>query len=366
MAYFLDLFSPETYETFGKSDRNISGFRIRQLNAAKKIQPGDKLLCYMTKLSRWFGILEVASECFIDHSPIFYPDDDPFVVRFKVSANVWLPKEKSVPIHESTVWNELSFTKGHDHSSPHWTGKIRASLVEINKRDGDFLTQILITQLSSGTLYPVDEEEWQKFTTQRIRHLNKFVSVSIPAKEDEDKKETIPGGAVRESSEIQSLLAQTGEKMGFKIWIPKSDRSLVLRGWEPEAGVLLEALPLNYDETTLRTIEQIDVIWLKGRSISRAFEIEHTTAVYSGLLRMADLLALQPNMDIRLHIVAPSDRREKVFQEIQRPVFSLLEKGPLSEFCTFISYDGVKELGQEKHLSHLSDSVLDEFAEEAT
>ena len=42
---------------------------------------------------------------------------------------------------------------------------------------------------------------------------------------------------------------------------------------------------------------------------------------------MADLLALQPNMNIKLHIVAPAAKREKVFQEIRRPVF-LLEKGP--------------------------------------
>src|SRR5918992_5311579 len=92
---------------------------------------------------------------------------------------------------------------------------------------------------------------------------------------------------------------------------------------------LLERLPLNYDDTTLRTIEQIDVLWLKGRSIRRAFEVEHTTSIYSGILRMADLLALQPNMDIRLHIVAPDERREKVFAEITRPVFSLLQSGPL-------------------------------------
>ena len=71
---------------------------------------------------------------------------------------------------------------------------------------------------------------------------------------------------------------------------------------------MLDRLPLNYDETTLSTIEQIDVIWLKGRSIVRAFEVEHTTSVYSGLLRMADLLALQPNMNINLHIVAPDNR----------------------------------------------------------
>lgn len=80
---------------------------------------------------------------------------------------------------------------------------------------------------------------------------------------------------------------------------------------------------------------------------------------------MADLLALQPNMDINLHIVAPASRREKVFQEIQRPVFSLLDRAPLSECCTLITYDNVEQLAHEKHLSYLSDAVLDEFSEEA-
>jgi hypothetical protein len=153
--------------------------------------------------------------------------------------------------------------------------------------------------------------------------------------------------------------------MGLKIWIPKGDRTGVLAEWRAEHRPLLEILPLNYDETTIKTIEQIDVLWLKGRSIVRAFEVEHTTSIYSGILRMADLRALQPNMSIKLHIVAPYSRRDKVFQEIQRPVFSLLEEGPLSERCTYLSYDSVDEIGKEKHLAHLSDSVLDEYAEEA-
>ncbi len=88
-------------------------------------------------------------------------------------------------------------------------------------------------------------------------------------------------------------------------------------------------------------------------------------AGYSGILRMADLLALQPNMDIKLHIVAPESRKQKVFSEIQRPVFSLLERAPLSESCTFISYDSLEELFNTKHLSYLSDKVLEEYAEEA-
>ena len=64
-------------------------------------------------------------------------------------------------------------------------------------------------------------------------------------------------------------------------------------------------------------------------------------------------------------IVAPESKCEKVFQEIRRPVFSLLEKGPLAENCTYLSYGGLRELAAQKHLTHLSDTVLDEYAEEA-
>ena len=80
---------------------------------------------------------------------------------------------------------------------------------------------------------------------------------------------------------------------------------------------------------------------------------------------MADLLALQPNMDIKLHIVAPETKREKVFQEIRRPVFSLLDRGPLAENCTYLSYESLREIENLKHLEHIADSVLDKYAEEA-
>lgn len=153
--------------------------------------------------------------------------------------------------------------------------------------------------------------------------------------------------------------------MGFSIWLPRADRAAVLKELGAAASRPLEKLPLNYDDTTLRTIEQIDVLWLRGRSIVRAFEVEHTTSVYSGILRMADLLALQPNMDIKLHIVAPTTRRDKVFSEIRRPVFSLLDPGPLTDSCTYLAYEDIRELGSEKYLAYLSDGVLDEYAEEA-
>ncbi|SAL13949.1 hypothetical protein AWB70_00482 [Caballeronia cordobensis] len=219
-------------------------------------------------------------------------------------------------------------------------------------------------QAISQLVYELDDSLKRKIETHRVNRADKVVTVSVPQKVDEvDGNETAPVQTLRESHQIQALLAKVGAQMGMSIWVPVNDRAPVLSEQPEVRRSLLERLPLNYDSTTLRTIEQIDVLWIRGRYIVRAFEVEHTTSVYSGILRMADLLALQPNVDIRLHIVAPLERREKVFQEIRRPVFSLLEKGPLAESCTYISYDSLRELASQKHLAHFSDSVLDEYAE---
>lgn len=361
MNYYLSLYSPETYEAFDRSDRTISGFRISQLNVARKLHLGDRLLCYMTKLSRWVGILEVTSEVFQDDTPLFLEDSDPFTVRFLVKPLVWLAKDKAIPVHEDHVWNQLSFTSGHAKNSSTWTGKLRSSLSQIDAKDAVFLEKLLLDQDKNGTTYAVDEAKFRKLVKQRVKRADKSVAVTIPEKDETEEVST--QATQRDSIKIQALLSRIGEAMGFRIWLPRNDRSRVQQAWQPEEQSLLESLPLNYDQTTLKTIENIDVLWLRGRSIVRTFEVEHTTAVYSGLLRMADLLALQPNMDIKLHIVAPDERRGKVFEEIQRPVFSLLEKGPLSELCTFLSYQSVTELSTLKHLSHVTDSILEEYVE---
>jgi hypothetical protein len=366
MAYFVNLFSPDTYEGFCASDRSVSGFRIRQKGAASRIKPGDKFVCYMTKFSRWFGVLEVMSESYIDDSPLYYEADDPFIVRFRVKPLVLLPREKSVPIQDPTVWKNLSFTRLLPEGSATWTGKIRGSLNLLDSKDGRFLEDLLFEQAGNGRLFPIDPKEWEKARTHEVQGVTGRMVVTVPQSEAaEDTARPVEQSEVRESHSIQAIIARIGSEMGLKIWIPRNDRASVLSQAGAAGFSLIDTLPLNYDEATLRTIEQIDVLWLKGRSIVRAFEVEHTTSIYSGLLRMADLMALQPNMNIRLHIVAPVERRDKVFQEIRRPVFTYLEAGPLAGKCTYLSYDSVRQIAREKHLAYLSDDVLEAYAEEA-
>jgi len=374
VAYFLDLFTPETWQQFRENGAGVTGFRIRhQRIASERVESGDMFICYLTRLSRWCGLLRVESSAYVDDSPI-YDDPDPFVVRFKVKPVVVLDPKCAIPIHSDEVWGELSMTREHEKSHSGWTGFFRGSLNRFEQSDGDFLMDLLSSQSTDLREFPFDDKDKRHLRSQRkVPTLHGEVEVEVPDHDDEeggakaaDSVERDSTSDVRESIQIQAKVAQIGAEMDFHIWVPRNDKTKVL-GLVPQTmhGRFLDSLPLNYNDTTIRTVEQIDVLWLKGRAMARAFEIEHTTAIYSGLLRMADLLALQPNMDIRLHIVAPTDKKERVLREIRRPVFSLLDRGPLYDQCSYMSYESIESLIAMPHLSYMSDSIIVEYEESA-
>ena len=367
MAFYIDLFSPETYSAFSDSDRDVSGFRERQQGIASLINPGDKLICYMTKLSRWIGILEVTSSLFIDQTPIFMKPIDPFIVRFKVKPYVWLSPEESVPIIHDICWKHLSFTKQLPKKSQAWTGMVRSSLKKLEDEDGAYLEKILFEQRQTPKKYNLSEADYRKLKPPVVHTTERQVVVSIPD-DERNSPESIKQRKKKrhESIQMQAKLAEIGERIDMKIWLPRNDKQRVLEIWHPQTPFsVLDKLPFDYGDVTMRTIENIDVLWVRKRSIVRAFEVEHTTSIYSGILRMADLMALQPNLSIKAHIVAPIARREKFLKEITRPVFALLGSHPLSESCSYLSYDSINELLENRFLEHMRDDVLETFAEYA-
>ncbi|WP_320110326.1 hypothetical protein [Draconibacterium orientale] len=368
MNYYIDLFSPETAKAFSKSNQTISGFRISRKTYVENqnIGVGDRFICYCTRIQRFIGVLEIMTSSFIDNTPIFTKDNDPFNLRFKVKTIVWLPLEKGIPIHSDILWDKLSFTKKLSKDSNKWTYMVFSSPRLWPKEDCEIIEEKLLEQSKKLKDYPFTENDEKKLKPAKIRiNGKKEISVSVP--DDEDEKELkikqTKTKEQRESIIVQSKLAEIGEKLGFKIWLPRADRTRVLENWQPNPDALLEDLPLVFDETTLKTIRNIDILWIKRRSIVRAFEVEDTTSIYSGILRMADLLSLQPMLDIKIHIVAPESRRDAVFQQITRPVFAVMEKGPLSELCSYISYDSIFELAKEKRLEHMTDTIVDEYSE---
>jgi hypothetical protein len=140
------------------------------------------------------------------------------------------------------------------------------------------------------------------------------------------------------------LLLELGSAMGLQLWVDRGDRGQQYHGKRlGDVPGVVDELPVQFAPEMVRRIERIDVLWLRDDAIIAAFEVEATTAVYSGLLRMADLLALQPNMNIPLYIVAPEERRGKVREEINRPTFSRALRKPLARSCRYVSFSRLRE-----------------------
>ena len=287
------------------------------------------------------------SSAFDDDTPVF-SDPDPFTVRFKVEPVHAFEPELSIPVFIDELWTKLSLTREIPKGASGWAVGFRGSLRLLPSDDGALIMEHLARQDVERRPFAYDDRDKRQLTRRaNIPSQKGSVVVEVPGVADEDEAEAAtdtdlpPTEEIRASLKIQATLARLGSLLGFKVWIAPGDRRKVGAQEDVDPGALLEKLPVNYETATMSTIEQIDVIWIKGRSIVRAFEVEHTTAIYSGLLRMADLLALQPNLAIKLHIVAPDDKREKVLRELRRPVFSLLDNGPLYDSCTYLSYSSL-------------------------
>ena len=99
--YWLDLFTGVTWKEFLDAGGNVSGFRESRWSAVQKIRPGDYLLCYLTGVSRFIGVLEAVSAPFKDTSPIWRDED--FPCRLKVKAVVTLTPATAVPVLEYEI-----------------------------------------------------------------------------------------------------------------------------------------------------------------------------------------------------------------------------------------------------------------------
>ncbi len=85
-------------------------------------------------------------------------------------------------------------------------------------------------------------------------------------------------------TEIQWLLLKLGSDLGLDVWVARNDRNKSYNGVDfQKIKNIRSELPRQFDEATNKTIELIDVLWLQGDAIVAAFEVEHTTLIYSGL-----------------------------------------------------------------------------------
>ena len=105
-------------------------------NIASKIKPGDYLLCYLTGVSRFIGVMEVKSECFEDKTKIW--EDSDFPIRFKVDLVCKLEPSTAIPVQ--SFRDKLSIFQNLKSKNA-WTGFFRGSPKLFDQRDGEIVAE---------------------------------------------------------------------------------------------------------------------------------------------------------------------------------------------------------------------------------
>jgi hypothetical protein len=228
--------------------------------AFEKVKPGDFLVCYVVKLSRWSGVLEVSGTAFEDGTPIFADENDPFPIRFKVRPLAMLDFEHAIPIEE--LWDQLSFTKSLTRGAVGWAqaAKLRASLAAMIDEDGMVIKNAIIEQDQIKRVFELDASD-RRHIGQRtvIRTEQGEVEVEVPDRQEEEEEEESEQEIdapveVRASLKVQAKLAELGATLGFSIWVPPGDRTKITALVSDSCRAnLVTTLPLNYDLATLKT-----------------------------------------------------------------------------------------------------------------
>ena len=311
------------------------------------MQPGDRLLCYLVGASRWIGVLEITAAPYLDFDEknrIWKENLWPSRIPVKIiqECDPEIAPDVKPDIYDYSVMADIKHTS--------WGTLFLGSLNQWPVEDGAQVEKLIQDANAKPVARPLPPRAYSMSTYQTVQ-TETGVLVTVPSENEILEVIESAEKTGTEHTRIQLILSQIGQAMGFKIHIPASDRGKTYEGKRiNEIVPMVEQLSLGLIPTMMRVIKNIDVLWIDDDAVVGAFEIESTTSIYSGILRMADLLSLQPNFQINCYLVAPDSRAGEVFNQVNRPVFTKMKR-PFRDSCRFIPFSSLTELSPDDFVS---------------
>lgn len=200
-----------------------------------------------------------------------------------------------------------------------WTEylKLREVLIEVNEKFkqelsndlgaiSGLLFEIGAKKLLIGNEHLLTEEDKLKYEKQ----LSKRHKEVINQQEEESLH-----------SEMQYHLLKIGNELGYDVISASNDRSKSYNG-NNFSFISLSSFPkITIEKETFNTMNLIDVVWFeKGTNVPIcAFEVEKSTSIYSGILRLSDLSFSFAEKKQHLYIVIPDNREKETILQLTRP-----------------------------------------------
>lgn len=347
MAYWTDIFTLETWAQAEKHGWRVTGFPAPTKTRGgysegmfARVLPGDVLLCYCKgPAARWVGALKVTGPVFEADDPVWGLAEDGnvrFPWRFPAEPIAAVDPAQGIPGGE--VAAELAFLK---RLSNKWGVYLQRSLNPVPEDDGNRLVQMLQQEREAAPI-AVPRRRTRRAPSAEAPERGHLEAQAIPLQlipREEESEDAV--AEPRTHSEIEAKLRDIGIFEGYDVWV--ADRGTKWEGEEIGTGCLAD-LPVIASERTRIVMKNIDVIWFRrgtGHPI-RFFEIEHSTSVYSGLLRMNDVMIDFPITEA--FIVGDGEKTLRKFErEIARRTF---EHSGLRDVGRFLYYEQIRQTWQ--------------------
>lgn len=139
----------------------------------------------------------------------------------------------------------------------------------------------------------------------------------------EKRQESVAQEKAEESlhTEMQYHLLKIGNALGYDVIAASNDRSKSHCGNNFSFLSLQQFPEINLDRETLNTVKLIDVLWFEKNTnnVIAAFEVEKSTSIYSGILRLTDLSYTIADGDEVFYLIVPDKREKDVCLQLSRP-----------------------------------------------
>jgi len=143
-------------------------------------------------------------------------------------------------------------------------------------------------------------------------------------------------------TQIQYLLIKIGRALKYAVYVARNDRHRSYEGHSFAQLTVPELPSMGWPSEIMDTVGLIDVIWFNPDTpeVVCAFEVEKSTSIYSGILRLEDLVRSIPGCTCNVYLVAPDKREKEVMAQFARPAF----KRDLADILiSFIPFDDLCE-----------------------
>ncbi|WP_273742329.1 hypothetical protein [Natrinema soli] len=178
---------------------------------------------------------------------------------------------------------------------------------------------------------------------EAFQDLRSDESVASPSEPETETEQASDADDGRVHTEIQWYLVQLGQQHGYDVHVAINDKNRTYQGERLGEGCLEELVLPGFSDAVTNIIRYVDVIWLEGDAIVAMFEVESTTSIYSGILRMTDFVTRVPNFAVDMYIVAAESDSDAVRKEMTRPTFETVLEPVSHSSLQFLSFEDVRE-----------------------